>query len=151
MLEGPCAALLGKHIRAGIGPHRRVAGIRSGRVEHTTREPVDHRRITARDVGDSSDSFVAKDTPCFLGGQLMVNKRWDFVCAELVEANARDEQALREPGAESRFFQPGEEFGRCKEYYPGYPVIANPRGLVEMVKDLLDVCVRKSVCVVEYN
>jgi hypothetical protein len=81
----------------------------------------------------------------------MVNKRRDFVSAELMEAKARDQQALGEPGAEHWLLQPGEELGARQKYSRHCPVIANPQPLVDVAKELFDPLIGVSVYVVEYD
>ncbi len=70
-----------------------------------------------------------------------MNKRWDFVGGEFMEAKARDEQALGEPEAEDWPFQPAEELRIRQEHYRRYPVITNTRALVDVLKNLLDLFV----------
>jgi hypothetical protein len=64
----------------------------------------------------------------------MVNKCRDFGRTEFMEAKARDQQALGEPEAEYRLFQPAEELSRRHEHYRRYPGIVNPQALVDVLK-----------------
>jgi hypothetical protein len=92
---------------------------------------VDNYRIAAGDVSNGSDRFIGEDLLCFLRGQLMANKRADFVSTKLIETNARNQQALGKPGAKHGMFQPGKELRTRQEYRRGYPVITDLRVLVD--------------------
>src|SRR6516162_7463749 len=79
----------------------------------------------------------------------MVNKGLDFVRAEFVEPQTRDQQAFGEPGAEHRLLQPAQELSRGQEYCRHDPVIADLRALVDIGKELFNLFIGISVCVVE--